>query len=502
MALDNIKSQIKIITPLSIKEKSGVYLAALADDTLVIYKEYKDDRSTLFQRIQQLKITGIPHILSLGDTDTGTILLEEYIEGEDLSSFCRQKCTPSVSLHLIIQLLKILQELHTQSPPVIHRDIKPENILITPDKRLFLIDFDAAREYSETNCENDTVLLGTKGYAAPEQYGFSQTDMRTDIYSLGIVCRLLIENTSFSSGQKHHMQKVIDKATMFDPDRRYQSVTEMLSDINKINHRCPLIFPLIILICLIVFIISVLLIYHNRDSSPYTNSNEKIAIHTEYIYTDWEILPQDCRLSVIPEDALEEEKKHGAYRNNEEDIFHYYKTDPQALLFYDFHVSDQTIQNVNLEQYNSTGTSITERIRVLNTEHYSIQNGCICLSTDLFDSLNSGRYCLSIVYADGSIRKRPFYVYDTVDTAHTPTPYFEEPIKYYDPAIGNEVLFNVLGTPYAIQSVEADGTLLNKDSYRLTLDNRGILLNAPYSRITLTLTNGQQVTGKIYIIER
>ena len=502
MDSDDIKSTIEIITPLSEKERSGIYLATLPDTTLVVYKEYKDDRGALVQRIRQLNLDCIPRILALECTNTKTSLLEEYIEGEDLLTYCQKGCTPSDTFHLIYQLLMALQKLHSLIPPIIHRDIKPENILITADNRLFLIDFDAAREYSETERENDTILLGTKGYAAPEQYGFSQTDVRTDIYSVGVVCNLLIEHTSFTSTTKHRLQKIMDKATMFDPDKRYQTVTEMLSDLSKVTHKHFHFFIMISLLCLI----SLVLIFFWRTYPKSMPSPVNQAITTSNqddnnSYIDWDILPSDFHLSPIQEAATKEEQKRNAYRNNNQTVFHYYKTVPQALLFYDFHVENQGIRDVTLQQYDSTGTQIVEQIRILNMEHYSIKNGCICLSSALFDSLSQGAYCLNIIYSDGTCRSRPVYIHDAVDSSHTPAPYLEEPVKYYNPTVNNEMLFNVLGTPYTIKSIEADGTLLSNDQYRLTLDNRGVLISAPYSRIKLTLTNGQTVSGKIYVIE-
>ena len=501
MDSDDIKSKIEIITPLSEKERSRIYLASLPDTTLVVYKEYKDDRGALYQRIRRLNLAGIPHILSLECTNTGTYLVEEYIEGEDLLTYCQRGCTPSDTLCLIQQLLMVLQELHSLTPPIIHRDIKPENILITADNRLFLIDFDAAREYGGDERENDTILLGTKGYAAPEQYGFSQTDVRADIYSVGVVCNLLIENTSFSTYQRHYLQKIMDKATMFDPDKRYQTVTEMLSDLNKIDYKHFRAFIILGLLCLVSLIfIFFLKPYYKTTPSPVNHTIPPLE-NAENSYTDWDILPSDFQLSPIQESAAMEEQKRNAYRNNEETIFHYYKTVPQALLFYDFHAENQIIRDVTLEQYDSAGTQIVERIRILNMEHYSIKNGCICLSTALFDSLSQGSYCLNILYIDGTSRSRPIYIHDSIDSSHMPSPYLEEPIKYYNPMVNNEMLFNILGTPYTIQSIEADGNILSNDQYRLTLDNRGVLINAPYSRITLTLTNGQTVSGKIYVIE-
>ena len=94
-------------------------------------------------------------------------------------------------IRLCAKLAEILIYLHSRTPPVIHRDIKPENVIITEEKEPVLIDFDIARTF-KTAEETDTVFFGTKGYAPPEQYGFAQTDCRSDIYAFGVLLRFLL----------------------------------------------------------------------------------------------------------------------------------------------------------------------------------------------------------------------------------------------------------------------------------------------------------------------
>ena len=89
-------------------------------------------------------------------------------------------------------LCNILEALHSMTPPIIHRDIKPSNIIITSYNYAMLLDFNAAKQFSGQN-ESDTVLIGTPGYAAPEQYGFGSSSPKTDIYSLGIVLREMLD---------------------------------------------------------------------------------------------------------------------------------------------------------------------------------------------------------------------------------------------------------------------------------------------------------------------
>ena len=111
-----------------------------------------------------------------------------------------------------------LKELHEHN--IIHRDIKPSNLILQSGK-IRLIDFDAARIFKEGKAE-DTKLLGTKGYAPPEQYGSGQTDQRSDIYSLGVTMKNLL-----GSNCKGHLKKILDKCTAYDPKNRFQNVDEL-----------------------------------------------------------------------------------------------------------------------------------------------------------------------------------------------------------------------------------------------------------------------------------
>lgn len=89
------------------------------------------------------------------------------------------------------ELCEILEKLHSANPPIVHRDIKPSNIIITNYDHVILLDFNAAKYFTDPNT-SDTILLGTKGYAAPEQYGFGSSTPQTDIYAVGILLKELV----------------------------------------------------------------------------------------------------------------------------------------------------------------------------------------------------------------------------------------------------------------------------------------------------------------------
>ena len=167
----------------------------------------------------------------------------DYIEGEPLSKVLQNYGAQpqEVVLEWAESLCGVLEYLHSQNPPIIYRDMKPANVMLQPNGNVKLIDFGIAREYKEQNLE-DTVSLGTKGYAAPEQFGGrGQTDGRTDIYCLGVTLYHLLTgqnpcdppyelypirhwNPNLSAG----LENIILKCTQLNPEDRYESCAELL----------------------------------------------------------------------------------------------------------------------------------------------------------------------------------------------------------------------------------------------------------------------------------
>jgi serine/threonine protein kinase len=142
--------------------------------------------------LNNLSHEGIPRFLGEYATDAMLCTVREYVPGAALDAWaCENHVSEGQALDVMIQLCDILTYLHTQSPPVIHRDIKPGNIIITDDGRVKLIDFGISRVYNE-NTTTDTVFFGTQEFAPPEQYGFSQTSARADIFSSGVLLGYLL----------------------------------------------------------------------------------------------------------------------------------------------------------------------------------------------------------------------------------------------------------------------------------------------------------------------
>lgn len=198
-------------------EKSTVLLVREKDSGQYYIRKFLQGRHSVYEVLKSCSHPYLPRIYEADIGEDRAIILEEYIEGLSAGETAlSEKKVRSV----IRELCSVLEYLHGKG--IVHRDIKPSNLLLAQDGHIRLIDFDAARVMRE-EAEQDTRLLGTRGYASPEQYGFMQTDARTDIYSLGVTFQQLLGE----SEKKACYQRIIRKCTNFDPDKRYLSVKQL-----------------------------------------------------------------------------------------------------------------------------------------------------------------------------------------------------------------------------------------------------------------------------------
>lgn len=193
--------------------------------------------------MKRLDHPSLPRIVDILDKEDFIYVVMDYVEGESLKVVLDTygALPQDTVIEWAKQLAMVLDYLHTQKPPIIYRDMKPANVMLQPNGNIKVIDFGIAREYKEQNLE-DTISVGTKGYAAPEQfYGKGQTDARTDVYCLGVTLYHLLTgqnpceppyeiypirywNPQLSSG----LEEIILKCTEQDPEYRYQSCAELL----------------------------------------------------------------------------------------------------------------------------------------------------------------------------------------------------------------------------------------------------------------------------------
>ncbi len=172
----------------------------------------------------------LPHMIDVHEEEDELIVLMEYVEGHTVREVVDARGAGlECACFIFPQLCDAITELHEGfQPPIIHRDIKPSNIMMR-DTSLFIIDLGIARTY-KADATTDTTHLGTKAYAPPEQFGYGQTDVRSDVYALGMVLAYLLTGTDpnpaspkegFTSVPYAFLRPVLTRATAFDPSDRY-----------------------------------------------------------------------------------------------------------------------------------------------------------------------------------------------------------------------------------------------------------------------------------------
>lgn len=230
---------------------SEVYLVKdTRDDRLYVKKLLKVSEENVYRTIMSYemnnpgrgKLVGIPKIFAVVNQEERLVVVEEYINHPTLGKVMEAEALTEVELiHIFREICRVMQQLHTLYPPIIHRDIKPDNIMVdmnavrgmSAGTKVYVIDWNAAREYS-LGKERDTQLMGTIEYAAPEQLGYGQSDVRTDIYGVGATleyCMREMESKSLAVNGSHiwkQLKNIVKKAKSLSPDDRYSSDQNMI----------------------------------------------------------------------------------------------------------------------------------------------------------------------------------------------------------------------------------------------------------------------------------
>jgi len=210
-------------TVTALKEPDLYLIKDCSTGVLAVRKRTRPELRSVYAQLSDVCHKGIPAIFDIHEEGNHISIIREYIPGKTLAEALREgvRFSEKEATEKIIALCDILSVVHSLTPPIIHRDIKPSNIILKEDGGICLIDFDAARQY-KGNGGGDTHHIGTHGYAAPEQYGFGETDARADIYAVGILLKELL-GESISP----HLNEIIAACTRMDPAHRYQSAAAL-----------------------------------------------------------------------------------------------------------------------------------------------------------------------------------------------------------------------------------------------------------------------------------
>jgi len=193
-----------------------------------IYKNFPGN-AEVYRRLLTVSSPHLPRVLDTASSEGRVAVLEEYIAGNSLTEMLEGTLfTPAEARDILRQLCRGLYVLHALD--IVHRDIKPENIILSGD-RAVLIDFDASRIHAPAR-RTDTQVLGTIGYASPEQYGLSQTDARSDIYALGVLLNVMLTGRLPTEAlARGGLGRVVQRCTMLAPEKRYKSILHLMESL-------------------------------------------------------------------------------------------------------------------------------------------------------------------------------------------------------------------------------------------------------------------------------
>ena len=180
----------------------------------------------VYRRLLHCTCRNLPAVYEVASQGEEHLILEEYIQGDTLDFLLKDTLfTAKETRKIVTQVCRALWVLHSLG--AVHRDVKPDNIILRGSEAI-LIDFDAARLYKPEETA-DTQILGTTGFAAPEQYGLSQTDQRTDIFAVGVLINVMLTGKHPSKKlAEGRMGRIVTRCTQVNPKKRYQSVLQLM----------------------------------------------------------------------------------------------------------------------------------------------------------------------------------------------------------------------------------------------------------------------------------
>lgn len=227
--LQYLEEGYEVLACLGNRPGQEVFLVRRKNDGKIYIKKYVSAKSVeVYTRLQDIVQRNIPRIYCVAQGEDKGIVIEEFINGETLEEYMEKRgvLEENQVCSIVREICSALFVVHNRG--IVHRDIKPENVMISNDGVVKVIDFGIARNIKEGKTQ-DTEILGTAGYAAPEQYGYGQTDARADIYATGVLMNRLL--TGELPAQHLYsapvLQDIIKRCIEMDARNRFQTIQEL-----------------------------------------------------------------------------------------------------------------------------------------------------------------------------------------------------------------------------------------------------------------------------------
>lgn len=283
-------SQISHIRDIKEDEKTKIsvvfYEGTQAPCVLKICKQR--DMSEVYQKLKDIRHPNMVTVYDVIYANSNTYIIEEFISGKTLDEVLQERgnFSDKETAQKMINICSGLELLHECQPPIIHNDIKTSNIMIREDGTVKLIDFDIARTYKEGAVKN-TKLMGTEEYAAPEHFGFGQSEPCTDVYSLGVTMHELLTGVALTSERKMTyrgpLRKIIQRCIEVEREKRFSSAKQLRKELEKFLKKKKILFPLVLILVLLLILGGMLGLYQSKDS---THANKKKNFVAELLHGD------------------------------------------------------------------------------------------------------------------------------------------------------------------------------------------------------------------------
>ena len=275
---------------------------------LAVQKVVREESLPVYEALCNIRHRNLPEIFGCFVVGGQAVILREYIEGTSLQeSINKGTVFDKKQIRDIgCQLCEALHVLHKHKPAIIHRDVKRSNVLVDKNGVVKLLDFDAARFYDEKQ-DRDTELIGTHGYAAPEQYGFSQTDARTDIYATGVLLEKLC-------GERQFLGSIVKKCKNMNPRQRYSGMP-ILKNAIKRNRYKKIAIPVVSILVIAVIAIGIMTRgFGTREQADFSNLVGTWSWKNENTTTEL-IISADEKTGLPVIESLYTEENYGSHRS-------------------------------------------------------------------------------------------------------------------------------------------------------------------------------------------